>query len=183
MSQFYLDFHEGQSPHAPRSPRRKFSRFDQVDQESGFLCKHCKAFVSSSRALSGVQNRNHCPYCLHSRHLDLYKAGDRLSACKSIMKPIGLTTKASKKKYGENRGELMLVHMCIECNSFSINRLAADDDFHAVADLFRCSLRMEDALQQRLKETGICIMDAAGISTLQAQLFGSRGGFSDLSIS
>ncbi|HEY4722578.1 MAG TPA: RNHCP domain-containing protein, partial [Anaerolineae bacterium] len=71
-----------------------------------FVCVHCRNFVSAQAVLSGVRNRNHCPYCLSSRHLDLYAAGDRLSACKARMKPIGLTLKRQSKKYARcDQGE------------------------------------------------------------------------------
>ncbi|OGO26024.1 MAG: hypothetical protein A2136_02365, partial [Chloroflexi bacterium RBG_16_54_11] len=94
----------------------------------GFRCRYCQAFVHTIPELSGVQNRNHCPYCLWSRHLDLWAAGDRLSACKAGMQPIGLTVKPGRNKYASHlAGELMLVHLCLECNHVSINRIAADD--------------------------------------------------------
>ncbi len=93
-----------------------------------FKCAHCHVFVSSAHLISGVNNRNHCPYCLWSCHLDLYAAGDRLSACKAPMRPIGLTMKTGRNKYQrESRGELMLVHQCTDCGTLSINRIAADD--------------------------------------------------------
>ena len=76
---------------AMRSPRA------QPSEISG--ARHCHVIVSSAHLLSGVNNRNHCPYCLWSCHLDLYTAGDRLSACKAPMKPIGLTMKRSRNKY------------------------------------------------------------------------------------
>jgi hypothetical protein len=84
---------------------------------------------------SGVQHRNHCPYCLWSRHLDHEKAGDRLSACKAGMRPIGLTYKRTRKKYGDQRGEMMLVHLCLDCGKVSLNRVAADDDSEMLAIL------------------------------------------------
>lgn len=94
-----------------------------------FTCKQCGAYVSARKMISGVLNRNHCPYCLCSRHVDLFKAGDRLCACKAIMPPVGLTLKKSRDKYAVNhRGELMLVHRCEVCGDLSINRVAADDD-------------------------------------------------------
>ena len=62
-----------------------------------FKCAHCHALVLSTHLVSGVNNRNHCPYCLWSSHLELYAAGDRLSACKAPMKPIGLTMKTGRK--------------------------------------------------------------------------------------
>ena len=46
------------------------------DPSSGnFMCAHCQTIVSAAHLLSGVNNRNHCPFCLWSRHLDLYAAG------------------------------------------------------------------------------------------------------------
>ena len=98
-----------------RSPRQQRAHAGRSRTVEGFFCKHCNGYVSSAAFLSGVQNRNHCPYCLWSRHLDLYSAGDRLSACKSSMRPIGLTSKATNKKYGPGRGELMLIHLCTDC--------------------------------------------------------------------
>src|SRR5690349_9834323 len=103
-----------------------------------FRCAHCHAIVSSAHLLSGVNNRNHCPYCLWSCHLDLFAAGDRLSACKAPMKPIGLTMKKGRNKYqAEPRGELMLIHACSECTTLSINRIAADDDSATLMKIFQ----------------------------------------------
>jgi hypothetical protein len=70
------------------------------DEAAGFRCIHCRQYVSAARPLSGVGNRNHCPYCLHSRHLDWHRAGDRLAACKGSMQPVGLTFKHRSKRYG-----------------------------------------------------------------------------------
>ena len=99
------------------------------DFNADFTCKHCGRYVSARTAISGVVNRNHCPYCLHSRHVDLFKPGDRLCACKGVMAPVGLTVKRSRDKYARGlNGELMLVHRCTACGTLSINRIAADDD-------------------------------------------------------
>jgi hypothetical protein len=90
---------------------------------------HCLNFVPAAHFISDDNNRNHCPYCLWSCLLDLFAAEDRLSACKGQMKPIGLTMKKGRNKYQlGGRGELMLIHECIECGSLSINRIATDDD-------------------------------------------------------
>src|SRR5262245_27702571 len=114
-----------------------------------FNCAHCGAFVSSMHMLSGVNNRNHCPYCLWSRHLDLYSSGDRLSACKSPMKPVGLTMKKGRNKYASSpRGELMLVHVCVECGSVSINRIAGDDDPDSILEVFYGSLEHDHQYEE-----------------------------------
>jgi len=104
-----------------------------------FRCTHCGYIVTSARWLSGVNNRNHCPYCLRSLHLDLYSSGDRLSACKAVMHPIALTTKRSHNKYSHGPGELMLVHLCADCGDISINRIAADDDADTLLEIYHTS--------------------------------------------
>lgn len=149
--------------------------------DDGFLCKHCRAFVSLAGFLSGVCNRNHCPYCLWSRHLDLYAAGDRLSACKSPMEPIGLTVKATRKKYGSSRGELMLVHACIECGKVSINRIAADDHPGTILAVFEGSSRLDASTRTRLEAGGIRALTSLEGDIVQAQLFGQGSGRTDSS--
>src|SRR5688500_17298819 len=107
-----------------------------------FRCAHCQALVSCAHLLSGVNNRNHCPYCLWSCHLDLYKAVDLLSAWKAPMKPIRLIMNRGRNKYQrEARGELMLIPECAECRNLSINRIAADDDSETVIAVFHESLK------------------------------------------
>jgi predicted RNA-binding Zn-ribbon protein involved in translation (DUF1610 family) len=119
------------------------------DTFSDFTCNHCGAFVTSMHMLSGVNNRNHCPYCLWSRHLDLYSAGDRLSACKAGMQPVGLTMKKGRNKYAPSpRGELMLVHECINCGSVSINRIAGDDDPDIMMEVFQASLGHDQGYEE-----------------------------------
>ncbi len=152
--------------------RRGDADFPHGRTEDGFLCKQCNAFVSSASFLSGVQNRNHCPYCLWSRHLDLYEAGDRLSACKAPMKPIALTVKATRNKYGSGRGELMLIHLCIDCGRPSLNRIAADDDSQKIFSVFVESSRLDVSMRTRLAADGIRVLDARDEELIRVQLFG-----------
>lgn len=136
-----------------------------------FKCTHCNVLVSSAHLLSGVNNRNHCPYCLWSCHLDLYAAGDRLSACKGQMKPIGLTMKLSRNKYRrESRGELMLIHQCVECNALSINRIAADDDSYAILAIFQASV--QNQVGDLCAGHGILALTENERAILHKQLFG-----------
>ena len=137
-----------------------------------FKCGHCHAHVSSVHFLSGVNNRNHCPYCLWSCHLDLYAAGDRLSACKGQMKPIGLTLKMGRNKYRrEAGGELMLVHQCVDCGTLSINRIAADDDTDSILDVFQSSI--ENQIHTLCEANGILPLRATDADLLQKQLYGA----------
>ena len=140
-----------------------------------FKCAHCRVIVSSAHALSGVNNRNHCPYCLWSCHLDLYAAGDRLSACKGQMKPVGLTMKMGRNKYRlDNRGELMLVHQCVDCGIVSINRVAADDDSSTILAVFQESLAGE--IHGICEAYGILTLRAYDLDALHKQLYGNRIG-------
>lgn len=140
-----------------------------------FKCVHCLAFVSSAHELSGVNNRNHCPYCLWSCHLDLYVAGDRLSACKAGMKPIGLAMKKGRNKYrSESRGELMLIHECMECRAISINRIAADDDTLTIFAVFQESLAVHHQIKMRCNQYGILPLNANDIEMVKVQLYGQN---------
>jgi len=137
-----------------------------------FRCAHCGYLVSSAHWLSGVHNRNHCPYCLWSRHLDLLAAGDRLSACKAPMQPIALTSKRSRNKYSRGHGELMLIHQCTDCDSVSINRIAADDDASTLLEVFNDSVALSPRTRTLLLESEIEVLSPSSLPILQLQLFG-----------
>jgi hypothetical protein len=140
----------------PGRPRHTPAYFGDFD------CRHCGLPVSSLPLISGVRNRNHCPFCLWSLHLDWWTPGDRLSACKSPMRPLGLTVKLSRKKYAAPQsGELMLIHQCQDCGGFSINRLAADDDAETLQALFRQSQRLPLELRVALQAEGISLLQAS----------------------
>jgi hypothetical protein len=130
-------------------------------------------FVTAERWASGVNNRNHCPYCLWSRHVDLNEAGDRLSACKAEMQPMGLTVKQVKKKYARpDSGELMLIHECVDCGKVSINRIAADDIPERVMEVFDVSLKMPADLRQKLESEGIRVLSEPDRKIVREQLYG-----------
>ena len=141
--------------------------------DDGFRCGHCRVYVSAEPILSGVNNRNHCPYCLWSRHLDLVTAGDRLCACKALMRPIGLTLKKMRPKYGlEKPGELMLIHQCVECGRPSLNRLAADDDVERVLEIYAGWAELDASTRNRLGYDGIRVLEAADEEIVFARLLG-----------
>ena len=141
-----------------------------------FRCAHCHALVSSAHVLSAVNNRNHCPYCLWSCHLDLYAAGDRLSACKAPMKPVGLTMKKGRNKYQrEARGELMLIHECVECKTLSINRIAADDDPGTIVSAFQESPEFGREIHSLYLQHGIIPLEAGDSQIVYTQLYGRYG--------
>jgi hypothetical protein len=87
--------------------------------EQEFKCIQCNQYVSCAPSVAGVQNRNHCPACLWSRHLDV-DPGDRASDCLSSMEPIAITVRGD--------GEWVLIHRCQGCGTLSSNRTAGDDN-------------------------------------------------------
>jgi hypothetical protein len=142
-----------------------------LEKNADFVCMHCGVYVSANPLLSGVQNRNHCPSCLHSRHLDLYQAGDRLSACKAPMRPVGLTMKHAMKKYSRpGSGELMLIHLCRDCGAVSINRITADDDVAGIMAVLRSSFHLAAPLQARLNDMGIAPLTIRDVEMVEKQL-------------
>jgi DNA-directed RNA polymerase subunit RPC12/RpoP len=154
------------------SPTRT-GRSQGSERKDEFKCTNCGSMVSLNREVSGVNNRNHCPYCLWSRHLDQRKAGDRLSTCRGRMEPLGLTVKHTLKRYqSEKQGELMLIHRCVACGKLSINRIAGDDNTLLLNDLFLRTQRMPQALAARLSAQGILPLKPRDITLVQSQLFG-----------
>jgi DNA-directed RNA polymerase subunit RPC12/RpoP len=142
-------------------------------ENQGFRCGHCRQEVHAGSMWTHVQNRNHCPYCLWSRHLDLKKTGDRLCACKGWMKPVGLTIKRTIKKYARSQfGELMLVHQCQDCNRISINRLAADDMTDRLWEVFENSCRPESPLENILQKDGVRLLQSEEAAFARTLVFG-----------
>ncbi len=105
-----------------------------------FKCVNCNKEVSTQGDI-GTRNRNHCPFCLHSVHLDENISGDRKSDCKGIMLPVGIAFKNIKKdRYGKEKyGEIMIIHKCSKCGSISKNRIAGDDDAQEIIKLAESS--------------------------------------------
>jgi hypothetical protein len=141
--------------------------------EQGFTCRHCNLYVPCAPIIAGVQNRNHCPGCLWSRHLDGLSAGDRLAGCRATMRPIGLTTKRSRNKYASERdGELMIIHQCTVCLKVVINRIAADDSAAAIFELFEESFDSSAAFKAQLDSIGVSILTAGDSDLVRRRLFG-----------
>ena len=85
--------------------------------EESFVCRVCGRTVAPAGA--GSQHRNHCPYCLSSRHMDV-QPGDRAAGCGGVMEPIAVWVRKD--------GEWALIHRCKACGALRSNRIAADDD-------------------------------------------------------
>ncbi len=148
-------------------------RRDGKVYEKGFTCAQCGFSVTTSREASGVNNRNHCPRCLWSKHVDEFKAGDRKAECKSRMQPLGLTIKQTAKRYNrEAQGELMLIHRCTGCGKLSINRIAADDDAAMIYQIFNRSVALTVKWKNIILDEGIRLLGTADLTVVYSQLFG-----------
>jgi DNA-directed RNA polymerase subunit RPC12/RpoP len=88
---------------------RKFT-----DINESFRCVQCGAQVLPSKRSC----RNHCPFCLHSMHLDI-NPGDRAADCGGIMEPVRVEYH-SKKGY-------QIIHRCTRCGTEARNIAALDD--------------------------------------------------------
>lgn len=141
--------------------------------EKSFICEHCGLKVPTGKFM-GTLHRNQCPFCLWSKHVDLKIPGDRKSGCLGAMEPVGLTFKQKgTDKYGRPRqGELMVVHRCLECGKYSINRVAADDDPKAILTLFEKSLGLPAEIRVELTKQGIRLLDKNDKAEIRVQLFG-----------
>lgn len=106
--------------------RPKFNRADE------FRCRHCRAYVGAIPC--GGRNRNHCPYCLYSRHVDGKTPGDRASTCGGSMMPVAYFIRP--------KGEVVVVHRCQVCGFERHCRVAADDDLDLVLSLPQVAPRL-----------------------------------------
>ncbi|ATY96659.1 RNHCP domain-containing protein [Streptomyces bacillaris] len=82
-----------------------------------FACTWCGLTVSAYAA--DGEPRNHCPSCLHSRHvLDHVEGGP--SDCEGRMSAIAIAVLRT--------GEWMVVHRCVRCDELTSNPVRTDDN-------------------------------------------------------
>ena len=90
--------------------------------DSGFICEHCGKEVKPL----GYSSRNHCPYCLYSKHVDV-NPGDRAAECGGQMKPIAVTQNAKKG--------FVITHRCEKCGATRNNKMQKDDNMDLLIKL------------------------------------------------
>ena len=105
-----------------------------IARNDPFICENCNKQVEPIKY--GGSYRNHCPFCLWSKHVDTDEPGDRQSTCKGLMEPIGVFTRRT--------GEYVLVHKCTKCGFERYNRIAGDDDFEKVTKLSTIPIQKEN---------------------------------------
>ena len=97
----------------------KSSKFTEIDEE--FVCENCGKKVPKL----GYSCRNHCPYCLHSKHVDI-NPGDRAETCRGVLEPVALETD-SKKGY-------VIIFKCKKCGKIRKNKAAKDDNIDLIIE-------------------------------------------------
>lgn len=125
-----------------------------------FKCENCGKLVKVQAV--GTKHRNHCLFCLWSKHLDDKVPGDRASTCLGLLKPIGLTF----KKEADSKGELMIVHQCVKCGAVEKNRIAGDDDEKILLSVFENGKKLNEDF------SGIVVAKDSDEFEVLAQLFG-----------
>ena len=94
--------------------------FTEIDEE--FTCENCVRKVKKL----GYSCRNHCPYCLYSKHVD-NMPGDRQEECHGKLKPVGVELD-SKKGY-------VIIFKCEKCGKIRKNKAAKDDNMDLIIKL------------------------------------------------
>lgn len=89
---------------------KQFTKRDET-----FTCDNCGKRVEKL----GYTSRDHCPYCLCSKHVDIMP-GDRENECKGILRPQQVEID-SKKGY-------VIVYKCDRCGQKHKNKSADDDN-------------------------------------------------------
>lgn len=95
-------------------------RFKMIDEE--FFCEVCKSKVKKLE----YSARDHCPFCLSSKHLDI-NPGDRQANCGGVLKPIDIEI-GKKDTY-------KIIYKCEKCGEIKKNKAALDDDFDKILEI------------------------------------------------
>jgi hypothetical protein len=94
------------------------------DTPQWFACVRCSQPIVPQSF--GTAHRNHCPWCLWSRHVD-ETPGDRGADCRGAMEPIAVWARPG--------GEWAIIHRCRSCGELHSNRVAGDDNELALVAL------------------------------------------------
>lgn len=86
-----------------------------------FICEHCGKNVPKSNYTA----RDHCPYCLYSKHVDI-NPGDRMNPCKGLLVPIGIEKFKDLYK---------IIYQCEKCHKLHKNITLQDDNMEEIIHL------------------------------------------------
>lgn len=101
-------------------------RTTPVKRDEAFTCRWCGREVPKA----GRTDRDHCPFCLKSVHVDERVPGDRASTCEGRLDPHDVTVSGT---------EIVLTYRCTRCGVIKRNRAILDgevpDDWDALVRL------------------------------------------------
>ena len=98
-------------------------KFTMRDEE--FICENCNKKVLPL----GYTARDHCPYCLYSKHVDIMP-GDRENNCLGLLEPIGI------EKFKDT---YKVLYKCKKCHQPHKNIMAKDDNMNLIIELSKVS--------------------------------------------
>lgn len=87
-------------------------------RDENFICENCHKEVKKL----GYTARDHCPYCLYSKHVDI-NPGDRQNSCQGLLKPIG---------FEKFKDTYKILYRCEKCGEDHKNIIAKDDDMNMI---------------------------------------------------
>ncbi|MDD2377607.1 MAG: RNHCP domain-containing protein [Bacilli bacterium] len=90
-------------------------------RDENFTCEKCLKEVTTLKYTA----RDHCPYCLHSKHVDI-NPGDRDNDCKGLLIPIGI------EKFKDT---YKIIYQCEKCKEIHKNIMANDDNMNLIIEL------------------------------------------------
>ena len=93
--------------------------FNMIDES--FVCEKCGKKIKKL----GYTARDHCPYCLYSKHVDI-NPGDRNNSCKGMLEPVGI------EKFKDS---FKIIYLCEKCHKTHKNIMAKDDDMNKIIEL------------------------------------------------
>lgn len=94
-------------------------KFTMRDEE--FTCEYCGESVEKANYTA----RDHCPYCLFSKHVDILP-GDRQNKCRGLLKPIGI------EKFKDT---FKIIYKCEICGELHKNIVLKDDSMEKIIEL------------------------------------------------
>ena len=90
-------------------------RTNPIHRDESFECIHCRKSVEPG----GAQVRDHCPHCLHGRHVDNVP-GDRAAVCGGLLVPVDFVI--------QGRAGVIISYACKGCkHTFRVRAHPGDE--------------------------------------------------------
>lgn len=86
-----------------------------------FICENCGQKVEKSSYTA----RDHCPYCLYSKHVDI-NPGDRANTCQGLLEPIAI------EKFKDS---YKILYRCLKCGQTHKNIIEKEDNMDVIISL------------------------------------------------